>query len=794
MWVGECACGHYLKRRMEIDDERLVESFDIHWLDDWVQTVGGPSSVAAVVLPDHATSMQRAIASKLPDAECFKLPKSSFDREQGYEMFEKLQRHAIDRRHCRQQTGMCMYYGAVHALCVLAESEFGLASHATAIKVVKDIENSFHMNLLDRNTLDILNIFAHIPSGGSKAIPSLFQMMSKLCVTKVGRRLLRSNLMQPPRDVSLISKRQDCVEEMVEDYEGLSNIQSALIGLSNTTNGADGLLKIMNLDSRKGTSSQKIALITSGLIDLKIFCDSLVLLKDALRPFQSAILESFKRVVNDQGSNAVSQVLESLFDERITDYMSNGSKKMPFITKTQQIFALKSGYRLLDVHRNRFTVATERVHELASSIRASCPGSCGTLSVKYASTRGFFFSFISRRSTSDPACEEDGNISQEDSMPFPASSGLVCLSNNGKVIEATCEELNALNMRIHDSSRECLKITEEILHQQCGSIISDHLEWIVSLQDALAEIDMLAAIARFSSQKDDYIRPTVTRRGPFIVQDGRHPLLEDFVEHYVCNDTYMSDDCSIQILSGPNMAGKSTFLRQNAILTVLAQIGSFVPASYMCLTPFKSIFVIKENPHGGQESSFNAQMTQIRRMTRNLTRESLVLVDEIYDSSSLSGTIALSWAIIEELACSGCKAFIASHVTSLGSNFPLLYPNCTSLRINMCPLNSNNMDESDRKIQPGNTTESDHYGITLAKRLGFPEDVINDAHKIAKRVHANISGGLYVESIPGLKQEKAILKSCSTIDCIKELYENHAIGENQLYESLCRLQTTLFEK
>ena len=104
------------------------------------------------------------------------------------------------------------------------------------------------------------------------------------------------------------------------------------------------------------------------------------------------------------------------------------------------------------------------------------------------------------------------------------------------------------------------------------------------------------------------------------------------------------------------------------------------------------------------------------------------------------------------------------------------------------------MDESDRKIQPGNTTESDHYGIALAKRLGFPEDVINDAHKIAKRVHANISGGLYVESIPGLKQEKAILKSCSTIDCIKELYENHAIGENQLYESLCRLQTILFEK
>lgn len=790
MCVAECAHAGVGCQPACDDTTTYTPQYDCSWLDDWVQKIGGPSRIVGVVIPEHGSSM---VSSKLPHAEHFTLPKSCFDFESGFEMIQKLE-NVVDRCH-KYRRERCMWYGAVHALSVVAEAEFGLLPHATAVKVIKEIQSVSHMDIIHSDCLDMLNIFARIPTRGKKWIPSLFHNMSKFCVTKGGRKLLRSNLMQPPRDVHLISKRQDCLEEMIEDDQGLLGVRSALSGLSETANGADGLLKIMSKDPEKGTSSDKIAMLTSGLIDLKKFCDSLILLKDSLNSFHSDIFECVRRKLDPQVSDAVTEMLTSLFDESIIETVTRDSKKTPFITKTQQIFALKSGCQLLDAHRNRFTVATEHVHELASTLRMSYPVECGTLSIKYSWARGFFFLIQSRnsRDPSQPYSGQEEGGGEEQPAPFPQSSGLVCLSDNGKTIQATCEELNALNMRIHDSSTTCLKITEDILRERCGSVVNAHLEWIVSLQDMIGEIDMISAMAVFCSQKDGYTRPILTHHGPLIIQQGRHPLLEDNLDAFTPNDTYLADDCSIQILSGPNMAGKSTYLKQNGILVVLAQIGSFVPSSFMCLTPFKNIAMVKENSIQRQGSTFNTQMLQVTRTIRNLCSKSLVLVDELCDSSSSSDSIALSWAIIETLVCSNAKALVATHVSSLGSNLRLLYPNCSAFRINLCLSDSNETQENNRKIEPGGISDSEHYGIALAERLGFPPQVTQDARNIAEGVLANISGGLNIQSIPGLLQERAILKMCSKIDCIRELYENKAIGEDQLFETLCKIQSTTLD-
>lgn len=778
MYVGECA--HYGECRQS--NSPLA---DMVWLDEWVQKIGGPARVVAVILPAQGHNIQHLVVSKIPHAERFMIPKSSFDIAQGHHMLQKLH-HMIDQRLHYQQDA-CMYHGAVHALRITAETEFGLP-HANPIIVIKDIESSTYMTLIHEDCLNMLNVFSGLSvARGSKPIPCLFQRMSKFCVTKGGKRLLRSNLMQPPRDLTLISKRQDCVEQMIEDHDGMLAVQSALSGLSDTANGADGLLKIMCMDTGRGTSSQKIAMLTSGLMDMKRFCDGLVLLKDALRSFHSDLFESCRSVLNDQVSDTVNETLESLFDESIVEAVMTDSKKTPFMAKTQQIFALKSGCQLLDAHRNRFTVATEQVHDLASMLRRTYPTECASLSVKYSWARGFFFLMKSRGSESRSSSwmgEEHG----DGAVALPTGSGLVCLSDNGKTIQATCEELNALNMRIHDSSNECLKITEEILRERCGSVVSAHLEWIVSLQDIIGEIDMLAAMAMFCSQNDGYTKPILTQHGPLIIQQGRHPVFEDVVDDFICNDTYLADECSVQIVSGPNMAGKSTFLKQNGILVILAQIGSFVPASFMCLTPFKNISMIKENPLQHQGSMFNGQMIQVARTIPTLSNKTLVLVDELCDCSSSSDSIALSWAIIETLVCSGSKALIATHVDSLG-NLSLLYPNCCSLRIKF--FDSEEQQQENRKICPGAIEASEHYGIALAEKMGFPEEVVQDARQISDRVMANVSGGLQVQSMPGIAQERAILKACSKIDCIRELYENKAINDTQVFDSLCRIKNTI---
>ncbi len=782
LYVGECAhCG---------EGGHAVEdalTSDLLWLDEWILKMGGSSRVVAVVLPTHAKTMERLISSKIPHAEFFTLSKSSFDITQGYQMLQKMQ-NVLDQR-SRHQHDKCTYHGAVHALGVIAEAEFGLVVSRNAIKVIKDIENCLYMNIIHTDCLNMLNIFSQSCTRGNGSIPSLFERMSRFCITKRGKRVLRSNLMQPPRDPDVIIKRQECVEEMMEDQDGMLAVRSGLAGLSDTANSADGLLKIMSMDPDKGTSSQKIAMLTSGLIELKTFCDALVILNNALRSFHSGMFESFRGVLNRQVSGAVTETLESLFDENIVESVMMDSKKNPFITKTQQIFALKSGCQLLDAHRNRFTVATEHVHELASMLRNTYPAECATLTVKYSWSRGFFFLMKSRtHGPPSPSWMVDGEGQPEQPLQLPEGSGLVCLSDNGKTIQATCEELNALNMRIHDSSIECLKITEEILRDQCGSVVSNHLEWIVSLQDVIGEIDLLSAMAVFCSQKDGYTRPIVTKNGPLIIQQGRHPILEDILDDYVSNDTYLAEECSVQILSGPNMAGKSTFLKQNGMLAILAQIGSFVPASFMCLTPFKSISMIKENVFKGHGSLFNQKMIQVTRSIRSASDESLILIDELCDSSSSSDSIALSWAIIETMVCSGSKALITTHVDSL-ANLSLLYPTCCSLRIHI--FDTDEQRQENRKIYPGRIQESEHYGIALAESLGFPADIIEDAGEIAEKVVGNISKGLCVQSMPGLAQERKILKACSKIDCIRELYQNKAINEDQVYESLCRVKSTI---
>ena len=198
--------------------------------------------------------------------------------------------------------------------------------------------------------------------------------------------------------------------------------------------------------------------------------------------------------------------------------------------------------------------------------------------------------------------------------------------------------------------------------------------------------------------------------------------------------------------------------------------------------------MIKENVFKGHGSLFNQKMIQVTRSIRSASDESLILIDELCDSSSSSDSIAFSWAIIETMVCSGSKALITTHVDSL-ANLSLLYPTCCSLRIHI--FDTDEQRQENRKIYPGRIQESEHYGIALAESLGFPADIIEDAGEIAEKVVGNISKGLCVQSMPGLAQERKILKACSKIDCIRELYQNKAINEDQVYESLCRVKSTI---
>ena len=761
------------------------------WFGEWIQAIDKSGQVSIILAPG-VRSIERLVNAAVYQGtkEIFTVAKSFFSRQGG---MERLQRTAIlsDEHITRSLVSKisALFHGAINGLFSFMEAEYGLAPHSQSLAVLP-LESKRCMDLVDHDSLESLHVFSGISDGhGKRGVPSLFHMLNGTR-TKAGAKLLRGNLMQPPCDVSVIRHRQDAVEELVKNQQGLFEIARALQGLSYDT---DKLLSSFSLDEdgRLHGAGKRIAQLAAGCIGLKEYCDSMALLRDAMVPFQSHVFVSLKSTLDECVTTRLSELLLSLFDESVFEAVS---KKGSFISKSQQIFALKKGHSLLDLYRGTFSTATEGVHALAQKFKTGYPQACRRLSVKYSDARGFYFSMPVTDATTVPAHAGriiDQGEEQQDTMNGNGlPPGMVLLVQKGSNIQATCDELNALNTRISEAAKECLKITESILVENCGNVVENHLEALGDLNDSVAEIDMLVSFAMTASQKDGYIRPIVTEYGPLIIQSGRHPLLAARISDYVGNDTWLAEDTSVCILHGPNLAGKSTYLRQNGLLTIMAQIGSFVPASFMCLTPFKNVSLIKEIPAAIGPSTYEAQMTQVVRALDRLSSKSLVLVDELCSISSSLHGIALSWAICEELICSGCYAIVATHITEL-LNLNQLYPQVslsTFQRKNDDEQNSNNH----HKLRKGKFAQNQHYGIDLAETLGFPANVVQSARDISEHMEKHVSRNVNVENIPGLKRERSLLKACSKISCVKELYSNGTLTDQEMYETLMSIKKSLF--
>lgn len=529
--------------------------------------------------------------------------------------------------------------------------------------------------------------------------------------------------------------------------------------------------------------ANKVTRLTLGFLGLKTFSESLQVLRNAVDSFRSEVFRKFKDTMDQAGGDELLELFGSLFSENLT------TQKAAFMSRSQQIFALKSGHPLLDVYRKTFCDATQGVHDLANVCKVQNPRDFANLSVRYAEQRGFFFHVPIPRGKPNVFLE---NYQGDTRNALP--QGFVVLVDQGKAVQCTCDELNALNMRIATAAKDCIAITESILDEKCGYIVENVLSQLISMYDAISEIDMLAGFALLATQKQGYSRPVVTTYGPFVIQEGRHPMMEEKIEEYQSNDTWMCEDSTVQVITGPNLAGKSTFLKQNGLLVLMAQCGSFVPASFMCLTPFKNIFMLKDGVHLGNtgvSSSTQQTMKQIAHAIQHASRQSLILADEICNTSSSLYDTALCWAIAEEFLILQCKTLIATHATQLCS-LSQLYPQCRcfTLSARKTSQNNDNSIEYTRKLRRGRPHESERYGIALAQKLGFPPDVIETARNMASILEQQISRKVLVESLPGLHQETLAFGISSQVACIKEMFSSGDFTPEDVFESLSKIRTS----
>jgi DNA mismatch repair protein MSH4 len=326
---------------------------------------------------------------------------------------------------------------------------------------------------------------------------------------------------------------------------------------------------------------------------------------------------------------------------------------------------------MLEIARQVFCKTTEAIHEHAAEMRDQ--HELDGLKAKYTARRGFYFEIHintsggggngtngAERSSSLITENEEasrvgsgggfqggrkrgrgtttigtGGISSTSRLPSTFS----VLGSNGRVVQCTTDELNALNARLRDATNDCLCLTEEALDGVSIDILEEHLPAIHRVIDGLALLDMLCGFARqLEMSGKNYVRPALTEdTGPLALVGCRHPVLEmseggsgggsAVSFHFQENDTWLSVDSSLHVITGPNMAGKSTYLRQVAAAVVMAQVGCHVAASFASISPLDRILtrIGTSDSLETNSSSFMVEMQVERDRERERERELIYL-------------------------------------------------------------------------------------------------------------------------------------------------------------------------
>jgi DNA mismatch repair protein MutS len=260
-----------------------------------------------------------------------------------------------------------------------------------------------------------------------------------------------------------------------------------------------------------------------------------------------------------------------------------------------------------------------------------------------------------------------------------------------------------------------------------------HLREIQETASALAQLDVLASFAE-TARLFNYCRPHVNGEGALVIRDGRHPVLEQNVseERFVPNDVQLDGTTQVALITGPNMAGKSTFIRQVALLALMAHTGSFVPAASARVDLLDRIFTrigASDDLARGQ-STFMVEMSETANILNNATPRSLVILDEIGRGTSTFDGLSLAWSIVEHLHNQvGAKTLFATHyheLTELAQRLPRLR------NFNVAVREWNDQIVFLRKIVEGGTDKS--YGIQVARLAGVPRSVVDRAKQILRNL------------------------------------------------------------
>ncbi len=298
-------------------------------------------------------------------------------------------------------------------------------------------------------------------------------------------------------------------------------------------------------------------------------------------------------------------------------------------------------------------------------------------------------------------------------------------------------ELKEYETLVLNAEEEILAIERGLFDQLCQAL-TKHATRLITMARALAHLDAFLSLADVA-MREGFVRPTLTEDDTLIIRDGRHPVVEKLLDggvRYVPNDTHFTADSRVHVITGPNMSGKSTYIRQVAIITLMAQIGSFVPADEATIGLVDRIFArigAQDEIHAGQ-STFMVEMVETARLLSGSTRRSLLILDEVGRGTSTYDGLAIARSVVEYIHNNprlDCRTLFATH-----------YHELTELANILPRVRNYNVGVTERgedivflhKVLPGGADRS--YGVHVAQLAGMPRPVVERARELLHQLEA----------------------------------------------------------
>lgn len=540
------------------------------------------------------------------------------------------------------------------------------------------VEQSQHFMALDPVTRRNLEINQPLFEHGT----SLFQLLND-CKTAMGGRLLNRTLTQPLRDTVILEQRLDAIQQLINGYHE-SPVRLVLQDISD----------IERVLSRIALGSAR----PRDLVQLRQAFAQLPLLRHALQP-----------AIHTLSSDAVLSQLNQDFGDfqHLYDYLQRAIVEYPPVM-LRDGSVIAEGFdaeldelRQIKQHSGQFLINLEQQERQRTGIN--------TLKIAYNKVSGYYIELTRGQAENAPSDYiRRQTLKNAERFITPELK-----SFEDKVLSADARALNR----------------EKLLFEQILNTLKQHIAELQLMSMAIAQLDVLCNFA-YQARLRQWQRPEFSPEVGIHIVAGRHPVVEALSKSpFVANDTTLDQHHRLSIITGPNMGGKSTFMRQTALICILAYCGSFVPAQSVRLGPIDRIFtrIGSADDLSSGKSTFMVEMTETAQILHHATSQSLVLMDEVGRGTSTYDGLSLAWACVLDLSKRiKCLCLFATHyfeLTELEKEQHIKNQHVTAVE-------SNGKLILLHKVQAGSASQS--HGLQVAKLAGIPNSVIKDAQKRLK--------------------------------------------------------------